>query len=81
VKKDVVRILKMKDSQIFQQSFKRPNLIYEVTPKPFRDSSISFISRWIIQNNYKESSGLIFYLSRPETEKISQQLNQLSLKT
>jgi bloom syndrome protein len=81
VKKDVVKLLKLRKPRIFQQSFNRPNLIYQTIQKPSGDASIDFLEKWINDNGYTESCGLIFCLSQFETEKVSHLLNKKKFNT
>ena len=82
VKSDIIKQLTIKDCQVFQQSFNRPNLIYEVIKK---DSPVSQtyqdLLSWIKNYHYEDKCGIIFCMSTGDTEKLSEWLNDHGLST
>lgn len=84
VKQDVKQCLGLKNAVEFQQSFNRPNLMYEfcllttqvqsyeVRPKARNclDDIIEFINK-----NHAGQSGIIYCLSRNDCENVAQKLN------
>ncbi|CEP17088.1 hypothetical protein [Parasitella parasitica] len=80
VMKDVMRILNMKQPQVqngtlvFSAPLYRPNLVYSVVPRPdSADTTIRHIKDWILKN-YKGKSGIIYCLSKKDTEVVAQKI-------
>ena len=79
VQQDIIRNLKMEDAQQFVSSFNRPNLYYEVRPKPSDPNMLhKEIIRFIKQNPHK--SGIIYCLTRKRVEELADllQVNGIS---
>lgn len=72
VRLDIVKILNMKDEQIFISSFNRENLYYEVRPKGKKDQTLKSILQII--NTMPGQSGIIYVQSRKAAEDIAQVL-------
>ncbi|MBQ7280756.1 MAG: RecQ family ATP-dependent DNA helicase [Bacteroidales bacterium] len=73
VQQDIVRNLKMEEAQRFVSSFNRPNLYYEVRPKPADAMALhKDIIRFIKQNPHK--SGIIYCLTRKRVEDLAELL-------
>ncbi len=69
VQLDIQRNLQMEDANIFQSSFNRENLYYEVRPKHHtKKQLIKFIK------DHKGKSGIIYCLSRKKVEEIAELL-------
>ena len=70
VQSDILKNLGIPDAVVFQSSFNRPNLYYEIRDKsdPKRD-----IIKYIRQNPGK--SGIIYCLSRKKVEELAELLN------
>ncbi|OMJ76300.1 hypothetical protein SteCoe_24357 [Stentor coeruleus] len=77
VKEDVVHVMKMREPLIFQSSFNRPNLIYEVRPKT--KSTIDDIFK-LIKNKYTNESGLIYCTTKKDCQKIAEKLKKKGIK-
>lgn len=73
VKVDVIHNLKMDGCQVFTQSFNRPNLTYEVLPKPKGSALLTDIANVI--KNYRNQSGIVYCLSRKTCEKVAESLS------
>jgi RecQ family ATP-dependent DNA helicase len=71
VREDVVKVLKMKNPLIFQSSFNRPNLQYEVKLK--NKKSLAEIAT-IINKRFPCDSGLIYCVTKKDCEKIAAKL-------
>ncbi|KAK4177437.1 putative ATP-dependent DNA helicase [Triangularia setosa] len=71
VRKDVQRQLGMEDCKLFSQSFNRPNLYFEVFPKP--PTYVDPLGSLII-NRYKNQTGIIYTTSRASCEGIAGKL-------
>lgn len=71
VKKDVINKLRMHNPLIFQTSFNRPNLRYEI-----RKKSKSILSDMVnfIKEKYTNKCGIIYCLARKDCEKVAQKL-------
>lgn len=75
IKSDIQEFLNLKNPTVFERSFDRPNLFLEVRPGKNRDKQIlSFI------DSKKESSGIIYCLSRKQCEKTAQKLRNAGYK-
>ncbi|CEI89986.1 hypothetical protein RMCBS344292_04322 [Rhizopus microsporus] len=80
VMKDVMRILNMKQPQVpngtlvFSAPLFRPNLIYRVVQKPdTADETIRHITHWIT-THHPDQSGIIYCLSKKDTETVAQMI-------
>lgn len=73
VKVDVLHNLGMKGCEQYTQSFNRPNLTYEVRPKPKHEEMMESIVE-IITKKYKGQTGIIYALSRKNCEKVAEEL-------
>jgi bloom syndrome protein len=72
VKADIIKVLNITGRQIFQQSFNRPNLFYEVMEKPKGTAKqYNAMFEWINKHGYGRCCGLIFCMTTIETEKLS----------
>jgi len=72
VRLDIIKTLSMHEPELFLASFLRPNLYYEVRPKPSREATIKDIIRFLKKDAGK--SGIIYCLSRKTTEEIAEVL-------
>lgn len=75
VQSDIRKNLQMNDATLFNSSFNRPNLYYEVRPK--KDVAKEII-RFI--RNHIGKSGIIYCLSRKKVEEIAEVLNLNGIK-
>ncbi len=79
VRNDILKNLNIEDAQLYIASFNRPNLYYEVRPKPDDEKLlIKEIIRFIKNNEHK--SGIIYCLARKKVEEVSQILNLNGIK-
>ena len=79
VQQDIVRNLKMEKAQTFVSSFNRPNLYYEVRPKPADQMLLhKEIIRFIKQHPHK--SGIIYCLTRKKVEDLAELLQVNDIK-
>ncbi len=68
-KKDIIDQLQLKNYQVFENSFNRPNITYYVKPKRnYYDELVDYLE------THKEDSGIIYCLSRNATEKLAEDL-------
>ena len=73
VQQDIIRNLQMENAQLFVSSFNRPNLYYEVRPKPADTLALhKEIIKFIKENSGK--SGIIYCLTRKRVEQIAELL-------
>jgi len=73
VQQDIIRNLQMENAKIFISSFNRPNLYYEVRPKPADQLVLhKEIIRFIKENSGK--SGIIYCLTRKRVEDLAELL-------
>ncbi|KAI9483682.1 MAG: P-loop containing nucleoside triphosphate hydrolase protein [Benjaminiella poitrasii] len=80
VMKDVMKILNMKQPQVkngtlvFSAPLHRPNLAYRVVQRPdSAEETIRHIVDWILKN-YPNQSGIIYCLSKKDTEVVAQKI-------
>ena len=71
---DICNQLKLNEPKVFLSSFERTNITTYAYPAQKRIDKIAFILR-----EYTNDSGIIYCLSRKETEKVSQKLNMMGL--
>lgn len=68
-KDDILAKLRLRDYKVFEHSFNRPNIFYQVLPKKRHvDQIIQYL------NAHKDDSGIIYCLSRNGTEELAMQL-------
>lgn len=79
VQQDIIRNLQMEKAEIFISSFNRPNLYYEVRPKP-SDTKVLHkeIIKFILENRNK--SGIIYCLTRSRVEELAKLLELNGIK-
>ena len=75
VQQDILRSLRMERARRFAASFNRPNLYYEVRPKPEDATALhKEVIRIILDN--EEESGIIYCLTRRRVEELAELLQQ-----
>ncbi len=73
VQQDIIKNLQMEEAKLFVSSFNRPNLYYEVRPKPADSLQLhKEIIRFIKENSGK--SGIIYCLTRKRVEDLAELL-------
>ena len=73
VQQDIIKNLKMENAKLFVSSFNRPNLYYEVRPKPADNMQLhKEIIKFIKENPNK--SGIIYCLTRKRVEELAELL-------
>lgn len=73
VQQDILKNLEIQDADIYISSFNRPNLYYEIRPKPKDEFALNKeLIRFI--NNHKDQSGIIYCLSRKKVEELTETL-------
>ncbi|XP_056408937.1 ATP-dependent DNA helicase Q1 isoform X2 [Hyla sarda] len=80
VLKDAQKILCVQRPLTFTASFNRPNLFYEVRPKP--SSSSDFIEDVVklINDRYKGQSGIVYCFSQKDSEQVTMSLQKLGVR-
>ena len=79
VRTDIIKNLEIEDASLYISSFNRPNLYYEVRPKPEDEKNlIKEVIRFIKNNEHK--SGIIYCLARKKVEEVAQILNINGIK-
>ena len=83
VKQDIVKSLQIPNVLVFQMSFNRPNLTYEVRAKAHsnEDGSYMQVLEYIREHRLQNKCGLIFCMATNETEQLSAWLNEHGLST
>src|SRR5574344_390462 len=73
VQSDILKNLEIPDANVFISSFNRPNLYYEIRPKPSKEVDLNReIIKFIKDNSGK--SGIIYCLSRKKVEELAETL-------
>ena len=75
VKLDTVHNLGITGCEIFTSSFNRPNLYYEVRPKPKGKEDVKHIAE-LIKEKYARKCGIIYCLSRKNCETMAEALRK-----
>ena len=79
VQQDIIKNLRMEHAQVFISSFNRPNLYYEVRPKPNEPIELhKEIIKFIRDNEGK--SGIIYCLTRKRVEDLAELLQLNGIK-
>lgn len=74
---DTVRILLIDGAETFKNSVDRPNLFYEVKPKPASPAALADdMATWIKRNYPAGDSGIVYCLTRKDTETLAEELRQ-----
>lgn len=76
---DVQKVLGMRDSVVVRSTFDRPNLKFEVRPKPRSLKGTVDLIAEEIRKRYIGMSGIVYCLSRKETETVAEQLRSLGV--
>ena len=74
VMKDIIKNLKMNSPQEIHLSFNRPNLTYEVIPKPSKTKTLDAMVKCILE--HRNETGIIYCLSRKSCQDVSEALNK-----
>uniref|UniRef100_A0A915HHU3 DNA 3'-5' helicase n=1 Tax=Romanomermis culicivorax TaxID=13658 RepID=A0A915HHU3_ROMCU len=77
---DVKNILNIPAALTFKAPFNRPNLIYEVSPKPTNSEEFFNILLRLLNGRFKDQSGIIYCFSRKESEEVASKLSSKSVK-
>jgi RecQ family ATP-dependent DNA helicase len=76
---DIIKNLNFRDQHvIFKGSFNRPNIVYHVKPKGKHDVTIEDMVEWI-NKNYANESGIIYCLSKKDSEKVAEALTKKNI--
>jgi ATP-dependent DNA helicase RecQ len=78
VKDDILKNLEIEDANIFQSSFDRHNLYYDVKPKKSNAKAIKDLVAYIKKNQGK--SGIIYCLTRKRVEQLAETLRLNGIK-
>lgn len=77
---DVCKILEIPNTVVFRGSIDRPNLYYEVRPKPDDDNDVVADIESIIQRQFKGECGIVYVLSRKDSEVYSEGLRSMGIR-
>ncbi|KOS16967.1 ATP-dependent DNA helicase hus2/rqh1 [Escovopsis weberi] len=75
---DIKHNLRMRNCQVFSQSFNRPNLHYEVRTKSSNQVATKEIAK-IIKAKYPGVTGIVYTISRKQSEDVAQQLSDAGI--
>lgn len=74
-KEDIIDILKLNNAEIYQTSFDRPNISYEIVEKDDpKNQLLTFLSK------HKKDSGIVYCLSRKKVDETTEWLNSKGIK-
>ncbi|KAK9830588.1 hypothetical protein WJX81_002230 [Elliptochloris bilobata] len=80
VRTDLCSILRLSGCETFQSSVDRPNLFYEVLPKPVAaEDAAGALVAWVHQHFPVGESGIVYCLTRKDTEALAAELCQKGL--
>lgn len=88
VQLDIIRILGMQKVKIYRQSYIRENLHYSVkkretsssfSKQKFSESFLDEICQWIREHDYLRKTGIIYCLSRDNSEELAESLQNRGL--
>eukprot|EP01083_Nonionella_stella_P075056 203799_1 len=74
VRLDVINILNIRGCELFRSSFNRPNLFYEVRPKPFQHKECIAKIVEFIRADYSQDTGIVYCLTQNETDQVANDL-------
>eukprot|EP00347_Sterkiella_histriomuscorum_P002099 403369477 len=75
VKDDILKRLGIKDAKLFQSSFNRTNLLYEIRDKKqFKNVTEDIVN--MLRTRFKGKCGIIYCISRKECQKLSEILKR-----
>lgn len=77
---DVCKILEIPNCVVFRGSIDRPNLFYEVRPKKDDEEGVIVDIASMLLNEFKDQCGIVYVLSRKESETYSDSLNTLGIQ-
>ncbi|KAF2717666.1 hypothetical protein K431DRAFT_288372 [Polychaeton citri CBS 116435] len=75
VRLDVIHNLAIRDAKVFQRSFNRPNLSYEVRQKGKTVQDLEDIAN-LIKQHYQKQTGIVYCLSRKDCETMAKALSE-----
>jgi len=73
VSDDIIKNLKMKNPNVFLESFLRKNLYYEIRPKREKSATLKDLVKFV--KSHQGKSGIIYCLNRKTTEELAEVLN------
>ncbi|MFH4976378.1 hypothetical protein AB6A40_003087 [Gnathostoma spinigerum] len=80
VVEDLKNILNIPAAVVFRAGFNRPNLFYEVVPKPSKlEDSVADISA-MIKNRFSGESGIVYCFSKKDCEELATALRQQGIQ-
>ncbi|XP_050409587.1 ATP-dependent DNA helicase Q1 [Patella vulgata] len=81
VLEDVKKILNIPKCQLFRASFNRPNLYYQVRPKPATQVEALDEIQKIIQSRFNGQSGIVYCFSRKDSEEVTSGLQKRGIRS
>lgn len=81
VLEDVKKILSIPHCLVYKASFNRPNLYYEIRPKPAASKDTLDEIQTLIKKKFDGMSGIIYCFSRKESETVAKELRERGIKT
>ncbi|XP_069133620.1 ATP-dependent DNA helicase Q1-like [Argopecten irradians] len=80
VLEDVKKILSIPHCLVFKASFNRPNLYYEIRPKPSGSKDALDEIQRLIKTKFDGMSGIVYCFSRKESEDVAKGLDERGIK-
>ncbi|KAK7098730.1 ATP-dependent DNA helicase Q1-like [Littorina saxatilis] len=81
VLEDVKTILNIPDCLLLRSSFNRPNLYYQVLPKPSSQEEALNDMHDIINRNFRQQSGIVYCFSQKETAEVAEGLSKRGVRS
>lgn len=78
-REDILDQLQISEAQVFTSSFDRPNLSLQVRPNVPKKQKLKEISAFALER--KDTSGIVYCLSRKSTEELADHLNKQGIKS
>lgn len=77
---DVQKMLSIEGCMVFRASFNRPNLYYEIRPKPSNQKECIDMLEDLLKHRFANKSGIIYTTSIKECEELRQELRKRGLR-
>ncbi|XP_076450110.1 ATP-dependent DNA helicase Q1-like isoform X2 [Babylonia areolata] len=81
VLEDVKTILNIPDCLLLRSSFNRPNLYYQVRPKPSSQEEVITDMGNLISRQFSKQSGIVYCFSQKESEEVARGLQKYGIKS
>ena len=80
VTEDVKKILSIKTALVLKSPLNRPNLFYEVRPKPEKQEDCLDLFESLLKQEFKGQSGIIYALTIKDVETLTKDLRARNIR-